>query len=65
MPTTAPEESPRCNRPLLLFVLVAAATIYGIRRGKTLWGLDLILFSVRNSRVHPRPSSPSSPNTPQ
>ena len=28
----------------LLFVLVAAATIYGIRRGKTLWGLDLILF---------------------
>ena len=29
---------------LLLFVLVAAATIYGIRRGKTLWGLDLILF---------------------
>ena len=29
---------------LLLFVLVAAATIYGIRRGKNLWGLDLILF---------------------
>ena len=29
---------------LLLFILVTAATIYGIRRRKTLWGLDLILF---------------------
>lgn len=29
---------------LLLFILVSAATIYGIRRHKTLWGLDLVLF---------------------
>nr|WP_302831867.1 DUF4105 domain-containing protein [uncultured Bacteroides sp.] len=29
---------------LLLFILVTAATIYGIRRKKTLWGIDLILF---------------------
>ncbi len=29
---------------LLLFVIVTAATIYGIRKGKTLWGIDLILF---------------------
>ena len=29
---------------LLLFILVTAATIYGIRHRKTLWGLDLILF---------------------
>ena len=29
---------------LLLFILVTAATIYGIRHQKTLWGLDLILF---------------------
>ena len=35
---------PHQSNALLLFVLVAAATIYGIRRGKTLWGLDLILF---------------------
>lgn len=31
---------------LLLFVLVTVATIYGIRRGKTLWGLDLVLFLI-------------------
>lgn len=29
---------------LLLFILITAATIYGIRKGKTLWGIDLILF---------------------
>lgn len=31
---------------LLLLAIVAAASIYGIRRGKTLWGIDLILFPV-------------------
>lgn len=29
---------------LLLFIIVTMATIYGIRKGKTLWGIDLILF---------------------
>lgn len=29
---------------LFLFILTAAATIYGIRRRKTLWGIDLVLF---------------------
>ena len=29
---------------LLLFIFVTAATIYGIRRQKTLWGLDFVLF---------------------
>lgn len=29
---------------LLLFIIVAAATAYGIRRKKTLWGIDLVLF---------------------
>ena len=29
---------------LLLFIIVTAATIYGLRKGKTLWGIDLILF---------------------
>ena len=29
---------------LLLFILTAAATLYGIRRKKTLWGIDLVLF---------------------
>lgn len=29
---------------LLLFILVCGATIYGLRRGKTLWGIDLVLF---------------------
>ena len=29
---------------LLLFALVTAATIYGLRRRKTLWGIDLVLF---------------------
>ena len=31
---------------LLLFVLTALATIYGIRRKKGLWGVDLALFSL-------------------
>ena len=30
----------------LLLILVAGISIYGIRRGKTLWGIDLILFLV-------------------
>lgn len=29
---------------LLLLILITAATIYGLRRGKTLWGIDLVLF---------------------
>ena len=29
---------------LLLFILTTAATIYGIRRKKTLWEIDLVLF---------------------
>ena len=29
---------------LLLLILTAAATLYGIRRKKTLWGIDLVLF---------------------
>ena len=31
---------------LLLFILTAAATIYGIRRRTELWGVDLILFGT-------------------
>lgn len=31
---------------LLLLIATAAATLYGIRRGKGLWGIDLVLFSV-------------------
>lgn len=31
---------------LLLFIVVVAATVYGIRRGKTLWGIDLVLFFI-------------------
>lgn len=31
---------------LLLFILTAAATIYGIRRRTGLWGVDLILFGT-------------------
>ena len=45
-----PESSSETITPirvaLLLFILVTAATIYGIRRQKTLWGLDLILFFI-------------------
>lgn len=31
---------------LVLFILVAAATIYGIRKKKSLWGIDIILFAA-------------------
>ncbi|NDV82395.1 DUF4105 domain-containing protein [Bacteroides sp. 51] len=31
---------------LLLFILIASATIYGIRKKKSLWGIDLILFAA-------------------
>lgn len=31
---------------LFLFILIAAATIYGIRKEKGLWGVDLVLFSL-------------------
>lgn len=30
---------------LLLFILIAAATIYGLRKKKSLWGIDLALFA--------------------
>lgn len=30
---------------LLLFILIVAATIYGIRKKKSLWGIDLVLFA--------------------
>lgn len=29
---------------LLLFILTAACSIYGLRKGRSLWGLDLLLF---------------------
>lgn len=42
------EQSPYDFTPmqaaLFLFILTAAATICGIRRRKTLWGIDLVLF---------------------
>lgn len=31
---------------LILFILIVAATIYGIKKQKSLWGLDIALFSV-------------------
>lgn len=34
----------RCS--LLLLIVVAGATIYGIRRKKSLWGLDALLFAA-------------------
>lgn len=34
----------RCS--LLLLIIVAGVTIYGIRRKKSLWGLDVLLFAV-------------------
>lgn len=34
----------RCS--LLLLILVSGATIYGIRKRKSLWGLDTLLFSA-------------------
>lgn len=30
---------------LLLFILITAATIYGIQKKKSLWGIDLLLFA--------------------
>lgn len=48
---------------LLLFILTAAATIYGIRRKKTLWGIDLALFLPPERRDVYWRSSPCSPNT--
>ncbi len=44
------EESPWCPTPmqttLTLFILVAASTIYGLRKGKGLWGVDALLFGT-------------------
>lgn len=31
---------------LLLFILIAAATIYGLKKRKSLWGIDLLLFAI-------------------
>lgn len=31
---------------LLLFILTTAATIYGIKKKKSLWGIDLLLFAI-------------------
>jgi hypothetical protein len=31
---------------LLLFILTAAATLFGIKRGLSLWGIDLLLFTA-------------------
>ena len=31
---------------LLLFIVITSATIYGIRKKKSLWGIDLALFAV-------------------
>lgn len=31
---------------LLLFIIITAATIYGIRKKKSLWGIDLVLFTA-------------------
>lgn len=31
---------------LLLFILIVSATIYGIRKKRSLWGIDLILFAA-------------------
>ena len=48
--TPEPDESSRMPTPLqcslLLFILTAAATIYGIRRRTGLWGIDLFLFGM-------------------
>ena len=48
---------------LLLFILTAAATIYGIRRRTGLWGVDLILFGTAGIEDVSLRSWPSSPNT--
>lgn len=46
--TPEPDESDWMPTPLqcslLLFILTAAATIYGIRRRTGLWGIDLFLL---------------------
>ena len=48
--TPEPDESDWMPTPLqcslLLFILTAAATIYGIRRRTGLWGIDLFLFGI-------------------
>ena len=48
--TPEPDESDWTPTPLqcslLLFILTAAATIYGIRRRTGLWGIDLVLFGM-------------------
>ena len=48
--TPEPDESGWMPTPLqcslLLFILTAAATIYGIRRRTGLWGIDLVLFGM-------------------
>ena len=48
--TPEPDESGWMPTPLqcslLLFILTAAATIYGIRRRTGLWGIDLVLFGI-------------------
>lgn len=48
--TPAEDESAWLPTPfqcaLLIFILTAAATIYGIRRRKGLWGVDLVLFGT-------------------
>ena len=48
--TPEPDESGWMPTPLqcslLLFILTAAATIYGIRRRTGLWGIDLFLFGI-------------------
>lgn len=49
-PTLEPDEHSRIPTPLqcalLLFILTACATIYGIRRRTGLWGVDLFLFGA-------------------
>lgn len=48
--TPAPDDSGWMPTPLqctlLLFILITAATIYGIRKQKGLWGIDLFLFGI-------------------
>ena len=47
---------------LLLLILTAAATIYGIRRKKTLWGIDFALFFAAGTADVYWRSLPCSPN---
>lgn len=48
--TPEPDDSDWMPTPLqgslLLFIIIAAATIYGIRKNKGLWGIDLFLFGL-------------------